>query len=121
MTEDQVTPGLTQPTSDGRAFEALLPPSCIESVVATLPTGDDGAPELWKLNHYYERLDEWHAERGIAAPDDRSPAAEPAWELHNLTLDPEERHNRAEHGDEALTQMRAVLDAERDRKRLLPS
>lgn len=122
MTEDQVTKGLTQANVlTGEPFEALLPPSCIESVVATLPTGDDGAPELWKLNHYYERLDEWHAERGIVAPDDRSPAAEPAWELHNLTLDPEERHNRAEHGGEALSQMRAVLDAERDRKRLLPS
>ena len=35
-------------------------------IVTTLPTGADGGGELWKLNHYYERLDEWNASKGIA-------------------------------------------------------
>ena len=53
------------------------------------------ADELWKLNHYYERLDEWNADHGIAANPFAGPAADPLFELHNLSTDPEERHNRA--------------------------
>ncbi len=120
MTEDQISQGLTQANVlTGEPFESLRPPSCIESVVATLPTGEGGAPELWKLNHYYERLDEWNAEHGVAPPEGAAPAAEPAWELHNLTVDPEERHNRAGDGGDALRDMRAILDTEREAKRLV--
>ena len=124
MTEDQITKGLTQVNVlTGEPFESLRPPSCIESVVATLPTGEGGTLELWKLNHYYERLDEWNAEHGIAAPGDLRPAAEPAWELHNLTADPEERRNLAgtDDADQSMHSLRSVLDAERDSKRLLPT
>ncbi len=121
MTEDQVTKGLTQANVlTGEPFEPLRPPACIESVIATLPTGEGGAPELWKLNHYYERLDEWNAEHGLATPDGTAPAAEPAWELHNLSVDPEERRNLAGDGGDTLRDMRAVLDAQRDAKRLVP-
>ncbi|MFN7149568.1 MAG: sulfatase-like hydrolase/transferase [Microthrixaceae bacterium] len=122
MTEDQVTQGVTQHNVlTGEPFESLRPPSCIESVVATLPTGDDGAPELWKLNHYYERLDEWNAARGIDVPDGAAPAADDAWELHNLSADPEERRNLADRADDAMRDMRAVLESERDAKRLVPT
>ena len=96
MTEDNVTSGQAQTNVlTGEPFDSLNPPSCIESVVATLPTGSDGAHELWKLNHYYERLDQWNAERGIPMTTGAQPAAEPAWELHNLTVDPEEHDNRS--------------------------
>ena len=68
MTEDDVTRGLNQNNVlTGTPFEPVEHPSNIESVIATLPTGADGAPELWKLNHYYERLDDWNADHGIAA------------------------------------------------------
>ena len=64
MTEDDVTRGLTEVNIlTGAAFDPVPPPINIESVLATLPTGDGGAPELWKLNHYYERLDDWYAPR----------------------------------------------------------
>ena len=107
----------------GDPFEALAAPACIESVVTSLPTGPDGSTELWKLNHYYERLDDWNAEHGMAPAPFAAPAAEPAWELHNLTADPEERRNRAADGDaaDALSRMRTVLDQQREEKRLLPS
>jgi hypothetical protein len=105
----------------GAPFDAIRPPACIESVVATLPTGEDGADEIWKLNHYYERLDEWNAERGFAPNPFAAPAAEPAWELHNLSTDPEERHNLAEEVTDAHSKMHAVLEAQRDEKRLVPS
>ena len=62
----------------------------------------------------------WCWARGCAANPFASPAAESVFELHNLTADPEERHNRAGDTPEALRQMHAVLDAQRDAKRNLP-
>jgi len=51
---------------------------------------------VWKLNHYYERLDEFDRAHGLPPANPFAPPpAEPAWELHNLTADPEERRNRA--------------------------
>ncbi len=122
MTEDDVTRGLTQVNIlSGASFEPVSPPINIESVVATLPTGPGGAQELWKLNHYYERLDDWYAGQGIAPNPFLPSAAEPEWELHNLTVDPEERHNRAFDDRAALSSMRSVLETERDTKRLIPT
>lgn len=122
MTEDDITRGATQSNVlTGEAFDAVDQPSCIESVVAPLPTGADGAIELWKLNHYYERLDDWNAEHGIAPDPFGAPAAEPAWELHNLTADPEERHNRAEDAVDARRALTTVMDDQREAKRLVPS
>jgi arylsulfatase A-like enzyme len=42
------------------------------------------------------------------------------WELHNLTADPEERHNRARDAKSVLSSMKSVLDEERDAKRRIP-
>jgi len=122
MTEDDVTRGSTEVNIlSGAPFEPVAPPVNIESVLTTLPTGDRGTPELWKLNHYYERLDGWYADRGIAANPFLRPAAEPDWELHNLTTDPEERRNRAREDADVVSKLKSVLDAERDAKRRLPS
>lgn len=121
MTEDDMSRGLNQANViDGTPFTPVDFPSRIEAVVATLPTGADGTGELWKLNHYYERLDEWHAAQGIPAGPAGMPAADPLFELHNLTTDPEERRNRAGDDAEVLRTMRSLLDAQRDAKRLLP-
>ena len=121
MTEDDVTRGMTEVNIlTGAAFDPVTPPINIESVLTTLPTGDGGSPELWKLNHYYERLDDWYAAQGVAPNPFLGPAAEPDWELHNLTSDPEERHNRISDDPEAASSMRSVLEAERDAKRRIP-
>ena len=80
------------------------------------------APELWKLNHYYERLDDWHPDDGHPREPVRGAAADPVLELHNLTVDPEERRNRAEDVPGAVrSQLRSILDTQRDAKRLLPT
>jgi len=122
MTEDNVTSGQAQANVlTGEPFRSLDSPAFIESVVVSLPSGDAGAHELWKLNHYYERLDEWNAERGVATTSGAQPAAEPAWELHNLTADPQERNNLSTEALETLSTMRTVLEVQRDEKRLLPS
>ncbi|WP_426573916.1 sulfatase-like hydrolase/transferase [Aquihabitans sp. McL0605] len=120
LTEDDMTRGATQTNLlTGASFDAVPQPSNIEAVITALPTGPGGADELWKLNHYYERLDEWNADHGIAANPFAAPAAEPVVEVHNLTTDPEERTN---HADDAaiVSRLTVVLDAQRDQKRLLP-
>jgi arylsulfatase A-like enzyme len=121
MTEDDVTRGVTQVNIlSGAPFEPISPPVNIESVLAALPTGPGGAQELWKLNHYYERLDDWYAAQGIAPNPFLAPAAEPEWELHNLTVDPQERNNRAFDEPATASRMKSVLETERDAKRLIP-
>ena len=76
---------------------------------------------MWKLNHYYERLDEWNADHGAPVNPFAAPAAEPVFELHNLTTDPEERTNRVGDSSAALSELTSILDAQRDVKRLVPS
>ena len=122
MTEDNVTKGSTQVNIlNGQPFDAVGSPSNIESVLSPLPTGAGGAPELWKLNHYYERLDDWYEAKGFAKSPFLAPPADPLFELHNLTEDPEERHNVAAEQTAAFSQMRSVLDAQREAKRLVPA
>ena len=121
MTEDDVTRGVTQVNIlNGAPFESVTPPVFIESVVTTLPTGAEGAQELWKLNHYYERLDDWYQAQGVAPNPFLPAAAEPQWELHNLTVDPEERHNLAHEDAATVSALKSVLETERDAKRLIP-
>ena len=80
-----------------------------------------GRGELWKLNHYYERLDDWNADHGIRPNPFAPPAAEPVFEMHNLTADPEERHNRVADAAHELSQLQSILTSQRDEKRLVPS
>jgi arylsulfatase A-like enzyme len=122
MTEDDMSRGISaQNLLTGKAFAPVDSPCFIESTLATLPTGRDGSDELWKLNHYYERLDDWDTDHGIPKNPFAGPAADPFFELHNLTTDPEERQNRAEMNAEALSQLQTVLDVQREAKRLLPA
>ncbi len=104
MTEDQVTRGLGMNNLfTGEPFEPVGEPGKVESVIV------HHAGDLWKLSHYYDSLDE---------PD----RTESQWELHNLTVDPEERTNLA--GDTANAPVRAqlttVLERTRDRVRRTP-
>jgi hypothetical protein len=75
---------------------------------------------VWKLNHYYARLDDWNDAHGIVTNPFARAAADSAFELHNLSTDPEERRNRADAERETLNQMQAVLDSQREAKRELP-
>ena len=124
MTEDDISRG--QSASNiltGKPFDPVDTPCHVESVIATLATGSNGAGELWKLNHYYERLDDWNEAHGMPKNPFAGPAAEPLFEMHNLTVDPEERTNLV--GDamtkDVLSQMQQILDSQRDEKRHLPA
>jgi len=126
MTEDDVASGLSRlGLVSGQEYEPVPYPSHVESVITSRPTGsgDDAAgAAVWKLNHYYERLDEFDQAHGLPANPFAAPPAEPAWELHNLTADPEERHNLANDADAAavLRDLQGVLDEQREAKRRLP-
>jgi choline-sulfatase len=122
MTEDQVTMGLRNTNLfTGESFEPVGEPGKVESVITRLPTGAGGEPELWKLNQYYERLAGWEEAHGLANPLAPEPA-DAQWELHNLTVDPEERSNLAADraGTPVLAQLRTILDDTRETMRRTP-
>jgi len=113
MTEDDVSRGSHQINLfSGKPYGAVPEPSNIEAVITPLPTGSGGAPQLWKLNHYYAP--------GDPATEPLTPGPEPVFELHNLSTDPEERHNQANEATEVLAQLQALLVAERHAKRRQP-
>ena len=116
MTEDEITRGSRQRgLVTGESYEAVAQPAKVESVIATVD-GD----ELWKLNHYYERLDDWDEAHGRLVPAWlRSEPVDDEFELYNLTADPEERHNLDVTGAPGLALQR-LLESERDTKRLGP-
>jgi hypothetical protein len=94
-------------------------PANVESVVVSMPNGD--GPELWKLNHYYERLDEWEASVGLAPAPDEADATPSEWEVHNLSADPEERHNLADDPSAPVERLRTILSQARDAARRVPT
>ncbi len=123
MTEDDVTRGLTQTNIlTGKPFEPVehavvhrvgdrhaadrrrtAPTSCGSSTTTT-SASTTGTPTT-------------------ASPPNpfAAPAAEPVFELHNLTADPEERHNLAGESTDELSRLQSVLGEQRDAKRLVPS
>src|SRR5207237_1113193 len=110
MAEDEISKGLRMTNLfTGDPFEPVGDPGKVEAVLTRLPTGADGALELWKLNHYYDRID-------------GSSDVESQWELHNLSADPEERANLAAADDAAAvrTQLHTVLEQTRETMRRTP-
>ena len=123
MTEDQISRGLrTTNRFTGDPFEPVGEPGNVESVITHLPTGDGGVDELWKLNHYYDRLPDWEESRGIPQVPFAPPPADPQWELHNLTVDPEERTNLAGTAGRAaaFSRLQTVLERTRHDVRRTP-
>ena len=117
-TEDQISQGLrTTNRFTNEPFTPVGPPANVESVIAPLPGDSDGG-HLWKLSHYYERLDDWDTAHGLQVPATEPAAAQ--WELYDLDADPEERVNLAESPDAPVATLQAVLAATRSERRLAP-
>ena len=120
MTEDQISRGLNTANRLTREpYDPVAEPANVESVIAAV-TNDDGGHDLWKLNHYYQRLPDWEAVVGITPRLDTEDPAPSEWELHNLTADPEERTNLAMNDAAPIDRMRALLVAARDAHRRAP-
>jgi arylsulfatase A-like enzyme len=117
-TEDDISRGLRHANRfTGKEYEPVGGPAKVESVITHLHTGADGAAELWKLNRFYDVLDE-----EAAAGPDAPPVIESQWELHNLSADPEERTDLSavtEHND-TVTKLRGLLDEQRAAKHRVP-
>ncbi|MDD2858541.1 MAG: sulfatase-like hydrolase/transferase [Candidatus Nanopelagicales bacterium] len=106
MTEDQISQGPHQVNQATRvAFDPVTGPGCVETVITTLSAGADGSSELWKLSRYYE-LD--------------NPAGVTDLEAYNLTLDPQERANRASDPAAPIDALVTILEQQRASKRLVP-
>jgi len=108
MTEDEISRGLnTTNRFTGAPYDPVEGACKVESVITRMATGPDGAPELWKLNRYYDVLDD---DEGVE------------WELYNLTADPTERANRADTAADAevRTHLLGVLATQRLMKRRSP-
>ena len=69
----------------------------------------------------YIEVDPPHRGHGVATSPSAGKAAEPLFEIHNLTVDAEERHNRVGDAPEALSRVQSILETEREARRLLPS
>jgi len=113
MTEDQISRGIRHANRfTGKEYEPVSEPAKVESVITHLHTGEEGGAELWKLNRFYEVLPDHPLPEGNEAADDQ-------WELHNLTVDPEERTNLAGTAGVADTETRLheLLDQQRTAKR----
>lgn len=147
MTDDDVTRGLNQETVFQQPYPSVIQPNHIMTVIATLPTGDEGCEEIWKYSRYYDNPQFW----STPGQQDQvtrqtngtriSPSVEAATcitttqrspvddeiEMYNLTADPQEERNLA-HPRFATPQHRLIqavlaqmLERQCRQKRLSPS
>jgi len=148
MTDDQIFRGAQAVAFTGISYPPVVQPASVETVVAYLPTGTDGAQERWKLNRYWDNPALWtnpnvqdvftiveglanQPGNKVAATSVKAPnpstgqVAPPAdqFELYNLTIDPTELTNLAGNPAYAETQreMQTLLNAQRARMRLNPT
>jgi arylsulfatase A-like enzyme len=148
MTDDQIFRGAQSVSFTGLAYPPVVQPASVETVVAYLPTGTDGAQERWKLNRYWDNPALWTSPnvqdvftiveglqnrpgRKIATTTVKAPnptsgqVAPPAdqFELYNVTVDPTEMTNLNGNPDYADVQqeMQGLLNAQRVLKRLSPT
>ena len=59
MTEDEVSRGSNQTTAAGVEYPSVTQPNTVESVVAYLATGKNGAREKWKYSRYSDNPQFW--------------------------------------------------------------
>ena len=122
MTEDDITRGMTQTNIlTGEPFDAVPPPverrvrrsrPCRPAPTGPMSCGSSTTTTTGSTSGTWStgcRLTRWPP-----------PAAEPPFEVHNLTADPEERTNLATVATEEASRLRSVLDDQREAKRLLP-
>ena len=147
MTDDQIFKGAEAVSLTGMAYEPVVQPGSVESVIAYLPTGQGGTKERWKYVRYWDNPNTWTSPGSqdvqtfvpgkVNQPGQRvavttvktanptggqiGPAPD-EFELYNVTQDPTELNNLAGNSAYASQQqvMSQMLQAQRAEKRLSP-
>jgi hypothetical protein len=147
MTDDQVFRGAKAVSSLGMSYQPVVQPASVETVVAFLPTGPDGADERWKYSRFWDNPALWSspgvqdvqtfvpgmvntpgqrvAITTVKAPNPTAGQVAPPpdeFEMYNVTLDPGELDNLAGNSSFANTQrlLSTILNEQRTQKRLAP-
>jgi choline-sulfatase len=148
MSEDEPSKGIQQIAWNGQNYPAVAQPNHIETVIANLPTGPDGAKERWKYTRYWDNPAFWTSPNsqnvetitsgrfntpGAKTSTTTVKAAQPTngqvapppdeFELYNVTVDPVELNNLYADPDYAtvVETMSSLLSEQRTRKRLEPT
>ena len=139
MTDDEPTRGANQETTTGVMYAAVTQPCHVETVIAKLPTGPNGAPEQWKYNRYWDNPAFWSVpgvrdvvtmiEGNVNTPGDKqatttvktTPVPDQV-EVYNMTKDPTEMNDLARDSRfrDQIAELAALLVDQRDAKRLEP-
>ncbi|MCU0278467.1 MAG: sulfatase-like hydrolase/transferase [Candidatus Nanopelagicales bacterium] len=139
MTDDEPTRGANSYTVRGTMYRPVIQPCHLETVVAQLATGPDGALEQWKYSRYFDNPAFWSqpnvqdVQTFISGRDDqpgekvatttvKTQAVADQIEVYNLTKDPTELRNLASDPASAPTvnRLAGILRDERKAKRLAP-
>lgn len=141
MTDDQVSRsfygGNIAPS--GRMYSPVIQPSHVETVIAFLPTGANGAPEQWKYSRYFDNSDFWSSPgtqdvltiiSGVVSSAGSTTATttvktEPLpdeIEVYNVSVDPTEMNNLASNSaySSTVAKLKNLLNEQRKLKRLEP-
>ena len=123
MTDDNITKGLNQVSVTGIPYHAVIQPNSIETVIAALPTGENGKNQIWKYSRYFDNPQFWsipgrmeqYAYKGPCYYCDTLTKAKPVpdqYEMYNITIDPLEVENLAytDYANKDIMQIRIALD-----------
>ncbi len=147
MTDDEAFRGAEQISWNGDYYQPVIQPNHLETVIAMLPTGADGAKQRWKLTRYWDNPQFWttpgtrdvlnYTQGAVNAEGDKTttttvkytdprpgqngPAAD-EWECYNVEEDPLELTNL--YGDpryaDTIAELTALLQQQVDTKRIEP-
>jgi choline-sulfatase len=143
MTDDEISRGDHQVSASGHQYPSVIQPCHVETVIARLPTGPQGALQMWKHSRYFDTPQFWSDPNTpqdvvtlVAGPVD-SPGTKVAtttikttpvadqFEAYNLALDPLELNNLAGSSDPTvqatLATLQSLLEQQCQTKRLKPS
>jgi choline-sulfatase len=146
MTDDEPFRGAEQVSWNGQMYASVAQPCHLETVIANLPTGANGAQERWKYTRYFDDPAFWTSPGqkdvvtmvdGVATvPGDKAahttvkvqPAADEV-ELYNVTKDPTELVNIAADPvlmatpamQQTVATLQGLLADQRSSKRLTPT
>jgi arylsulfatase A-like enzyme len=115
MSDDDVTKGLNQVSTDGEPYQSVIQPNHTEAIICTLATGKGGKREIWKLTRYFDNPQFWSdpgeedvtvtesthsitqdsTQYSICVTTTKTTQVPDQFELYNLTEDPLEEHNLA--------------------------